>query len=172
MTADSTKPPAAALLDITQGLSERVDLLQEMLDEAQARYEADRAKLEANHKKATESLRAALATYKSMLTLEAGLISRTRAASGTSSVQPDGMRAVLPEIKTPLADYLIQDLGRRGPLNKEDLRIGAEREGYFPGGGGGGRAVHATLVNLVRAKRVKVSVDGLYSVSELEKALL
>ena len=67
-----------------------------------------------------------------------------------------------PNLTLGLADFLIREATKRGPMQKDDLRAAAVLAGYFPEGESGGRAVHTTLLNLVRSGRLGETNDGLY----------
>lgn len=62
-----------------------------------------------------------------------------------------------------LADFLVREPTLKGPMYKEDLRTAATLAGYFPEGETGGRAVHTTLLNLVRSGRLAELYDGRYA---------
>ena len=72
-----------------------------------------------------------------------------------------------PSASTPiesLSSFLIQQTRKIGRISKEDLRISAVKAGYFSVDDGGGRVVHATLLNLVRSGRLQEYDDSTYSV--------
>jgi hypothetical protein len=69
--------------------------------------------------------------------------------------------------KPPLADFLCTALAERGAKSKDQFRELAQAAGYFAEGEGG-RAIHATLVNLVRSGRVH-EVDGAFAVPEIRR---
>src|SRR5258707_1357307 len=66
--ADSpAQPDDLDYRDIRDGLRERIRLLQSIVDDAQAKYEAEKAKREIEHKKNIEGLKGTLTNYKNML---------------------------------------------------------------------------------------------------------
>jgi hypothetical protein len=70
-----------------------------------------------------------------------------------------------PERKSPdkpVADF-IMDIIARAPSTKDEIKDYAAAARYFTVGDSPGRIIHATLVNLVRAGRVKALRDGRYA---------
>jgi len=173
MVDPTAQPDDLDYRDIREGLRDRIALLQGILDDTQAKFEAERAKRELEHKKTVDGLKGTLTNYRNMLELEESFV-RTMTKQG-SKVGPDQTHAVQgalsPARKPPLGDFLISELARHPMLNKEGLRLAAEIAGYFPPNGGG-RVIHATIMNLIRAQRVAVDADGKYTARESEKAFL
>ncbi|MFH6781495.1 MULTISPECIES: hypothetical protein [Methylobacterium] len=71
-----------------------------------------------------------------------------------------------PTLTMGLADFLLNETRKKEMASKDDLRSAAALAGYFPNGESGGRAVHTTLLNLVRAGRLAEAADGLYYAPE------
>ena len=63
----------------------------------------------------------------------------------------------------PLADFLIRKLGESGAMNLDDLSHFAIREGYFAEGDNPDRAVHATLMNVVKAGFIRQLPNGTFA---------
>ena len=68
----------------------------------------------------------------------------------------------LPQV--PLQDFIIQETAKRGIASKEDLRLAATQANYFPDGETGGRQIHTTVLNLVRANRLMEVQEGRFGV--------
>jgi hypothetical protein len=152
--------------DIRDDLRERVKAMDEIIARQQADYEKERDEAEKAFKIKIERLRHALMNYKRMLDLEESIAKmQTKADDG-------GGEAKFPKPKLALADYLCATLADRGAMSKDDLLSTARGAGYYAEGEGG-RALHATMVNLVRGNRVIVNDRGLYEVAKVtENALL
>ena len=75
-----------------------------------------------------------------------------------------------PAVKPPsvaLGDYILAAL-RDKPQTKEDLRLRADQSGYE----GAGRAVHATLMNMVQSGRLRQNSDGTYELAKPESLVV
>lgn len=160
---DSELP--VVLRDIRGDLKQRLLMLDQLIAKQQRDFEKQREDLEKDNKIKVEHIKSMYAGIQRLLDIEEKMASKAMEnASGRPSFEP-----VQP--KTPLADFLCLSLAEDGPRSKDDLREVAQKAGYF-GAGEGGRAIHATLVNLVRANRVVVRDDGQFEAAKLEKALL
>lgn len=87
-----------------------------------------------------------------------------KAVSGLLSIEmrKHGEQPAIRAPHLPLADFLIQEAAKRGISSKEDLRLAAVQASYFSNGEGGGRQVHTTLLNLVKANKIKELSEGRY----------
>lgn len=99
-----------------------------------------------------------------MLDLEEGL-----AARGVSGNGGPQLTVSMPEPKVPLGDFLCMEMAEKGAKTKDQLRALAQAAHYFTKGESGGRAIHATLVNLMKKGRVGEISEGLYGVPVPEK---
>lgn len=62
-----------------------------------------------------------------------------------------------PPTQAPLPDFIVESLSR-GKMDKDDLRHFAETKGIAVDG----RSLHATLINLIRAGKIKEVEEGFY----------
>lgn len=172
MTVTIRNPDGDAFRDIRDDLRTRVKKLEAMLEATQAKFVAAQEKALAEHKRETDAFKAAIAGYRRMLDLE-----ETFAKNDVLDPQnkigprPEGVKIAVPQLQLPLADFICAELSERPSTNKEGLREAAEQAGYFTAGGGG-RAIHATVINLLRTKRISVDINGKYSVVKRENVFL
>ena len=173
MSADSNHD--FDLKDIRAGLRERITLFEEMMSDEQAEFAAEQEKLVTAHKQKIDNYKVTIANYKRMLEIEEGFAKHIEAKAKVGPKQPNtaGTEAkmLIPQALVPLGDFFCAELAQRGNMTKEGLRQLAFDAGYFPTSEGG-RATHATLVNLIRAQRVVAVKDGFYAAPEREKELL
>jgi hypothetical protein len=139
--------------DIREDLLERIKATEtEMVSDAQL-FQHEVKQLEIAFRRRAEEKQGILNGLRRLLDSE----QRAFAAGGDDRVQPNALsNLVRPNM--PLADFLLQEMAERGPKSKEELRDAAQEAGYFKPGDGG-RAVHATVVNLLRVGRAIV-LDG------------
>jgi hypothetical protein len=129
------------LRDIRDDLRMRLLLVSQKIEAENVRFEAQQQALVHAFKGKIEALKVEAAGLNRLLEVENQRLGEqaTSAAAATKPSLPDFMSTVLHE---------------RGPKSKEELREMAQQAGYFANSDGGGRAIHATLVNMMRAGRV------------------
>jgi len=147
--------------DILEDLSERLRSVAARYADEIADYSEARNALEAKHKETIAALNAEQHALEQLIRLES-------ARSGQAAP------AALPPARPKLAllDFLLTKAHADGPLTKEELRRHAELAGYFGDEGTGGRKLHATLMNLVSARRLHRLPDGRYAFPERPRATL
>lgn len=69
----------------------------------------------------------------------------------------------------PVSDFFVEVIKER-PRTKDELRELAQAKGYFAESDSPGRAVHLTLVNMVRAGRIREKENGKYREAAKESA--
>lgn len=168
------------LRDIRTDLRTRIAAFEKLMADKQARFATKQEEAAAVHKREMDALKKAVTTYQVMLDIEDSFVevkaqrAPGQAAPGQSEPKTLNFTMPMPASRQPLAEFFISEIGTRGPLTKEELRQAAQSAGYFGDGDGGGRATHATLVNIQRNNRV-VLEDGKFAVfdskRELEKLL-
>jgi hypothetical protein len=137
--------------DIRKDLQERISATEaEMVAEARA-FQREVEVLQAKFRIKADEKQAFLNGLRRLLDNEERAF-----ANGGSGSNPV---ADLVRPNMPLADFILQEMAERGPKTKEELRDAAQLAGYFRPGDGG-RAVHATIVNLTRVGRAIVLDDG------------
>lgn len=172
--SDSVKHSPTGFNDIRDGLRERITLLEDMASDEQAKFTAEQDKIIAAYKQKMDSYRSTIASYKRLLELEEGFVKHADEISAKIGPKQVGVvetKMPIPPALPPLGDFFCAELIQRGNLSKEQLRQLAFDAGYFPTSEGG-RATHATLVNLTRAGRVMALKDNVFSAREREKAFL
>lgn len=70
-----------------------------------------------------------------------------------------------------LADFILQRLNEMGPMSKEGLVDLVLHEGLFGDVDSADRAVHATLVNIIRSEHLRQLHDGTFVPNTLPQAL-
>lgn len=161
--------------DIRDEVRKRIDLLEKMVAEEQSSFAAKQEKLLAAHKAAMDGYKRTLANYRDMLILEESFAKNILKAQDAIGPQMEGgakVQITIPQARLSLADYLIGEIEKRGPLGKEQLRLSALMAGYFEHGDTGGRAVHATLMNFLRNKRLTVGINGEYAIPANREACM
>lgn len=137
--------------DIRSDLKERLSAIDERMSELVREYNRDKENLDrayAEQEKFLEQERTAAAAMLAVEQKRYGEDPPNNAGSVTSNVQ--------------LSDFLINQIKARPGIPKEELRKLAEENGYFAEGEAGGRSIHTTLMNLVRAKRITAVGDNHY----------
>lgn len=84
------------------------------------------------------------------------------------------MANVLP-LQTPpqisLADFILQRLSEIGPMSKNDLVNLVLKEGLFDDVESADRAVHTTLVNIIRSEHLRQLHDGTFVPNTVPQAI-
>lgn len=155
--------------DIRADLKARIESLEEMSKLEQRQFEEKQEKAAAEHRKSMDSFKIALTNYRSMLALEEALAGHrmfqdeAKPPGGIGPVQEE-FKIAMPTTRIALSDFLLGQIETKGPMSKEALRKAASDAGYFDVGDSGGRAVHATLFNFIRNKRLTVGLSGEYAI--------
>jgi len=169
---DSLKE-ASGLSDIRSGLRQRITLLEDMVSDEQTRFNAEQEKAIATHKQTVDNYKSTISSYKRLLDLEEGFAKHAEELNAKVGPKQEGAAAAesklpIPPAQMPLADFFCTKLGQLGAIDKATLRGLAHQAGYF-GEDEGGRATHATLVNLVRTGRIFVGDQGLYELAGVKQ---
>ena len=139
--------------DIRSDLKERLSAIDERMSELVREYNRDKENLDrvfAEREKFLEQERAAAAAMLAVEQKRYGEEPSNNEGLATSNIQ--------------LSDFLINQIRARPGIPKEELRKLAEANGYFSEGEAGGRSIHTTLMNLVRAKRITAVGDNHYRI--------
>lgn len=172
MTVSIPNPAQAMreLRDIRSDLRERIAAIEALLKDEIERFQRQQEKASAEHKRQTDAFTDALRGYQRMLDLEETLADANVIGSN-NKVGPMPAEIKMPASRLPLADFLVVQLTENGPMSKDELRLAAKNAGYFPESDGG-RAVHATLINIARNNRVCVDATGKYTANTLQGAFM
>src|ERR1044071_3652252 len=174
MSTESKNPRGLPIRDIRDDLQQRIAMCEEAITSHERAFERQQAELQAAHKLRVENLKTALVNYRRLLTMEEvfqtpaaipAVSTATETFTATATATAATTTAVAP--KHPLADFLYEEIAQKGPKTKDELREIAYAAGYYPQGEGG-RAIHATIVNLVRGGRA-VERDGRYVAASIKQ---
>lgn len=161
MTTESPNARGLPIRDIRADLQQRISMCEDAIVTQQKAYERRQAELLTDHRAKTENLKAAMANYRRLLAMEEVFQTPSDQSVATTATATTAKAASsTADAKTPLVDRYYEELTHKGPKTKDELREIAHAEGYFPPGEGG-RAIHATIVNLVRGGRA-IEQDGRY----------
>ena len=155
--AEEPAKDSPKLRDIREDLRARVLLIEKDIESETAIFNRQQKELVDAFRTKIEDAKIALAGYRRLLDLE-----NRRVHDMTGQPEQPEQPATA---KAPLVDFLCAAMADRGAKSKDELRDLAQAAGYF-GPGDGGRAIHATMVNLVRGGRVRELSDGKFMVQQ------
>jgi hypothetical protein len=138
------------LRDIRPDLKERLGLIGAQTQAEHVEYERDLKSLQDRHNSRLQELKADWDSINNLL------ISENKRHGGSADQPTESAGAAAPTM--PLDDYLVERVREHGVRSKADLKADAEAKGYAPRGEGG-RKVHFTLLNILRARRL-VQAEG------------
>ncbi len=138
--------------DIRPDLRERIAEAERRAAECSLAFDKARAKLEGDHQSEMAGIKRELDALRSLIVIE--------------SERTGGHEQPLQK-SAELADYLVTLIFQNGPTYKNELKYLAEKAGYFEPGGGG-RAVHLTLHNLVQHRKLVKLDDERYDLSPVQ----
>ena len=138
--------------DIRDDLRERLRKLEGDYIDEMARFQEENANLLARHRHNISEIDGKRDAVRRLLEIE-----------DRNENEPAAEKALRnpPVERIPLMDFLTLKIEEEGLLSKEDLRAEAKIAGYFQEIDG--RAFHTTLVNMVRANRVRIGPDNCYA---------
>jgi hypothetical protein len=138
--------------DIHGDLQDRANLIEEQMNAAHAQFEQRLAQLKSERDARVEELKGELGAVGKLMDAE-----QRRFASPSR----------VPTLPEPLGDFLIRKLSENGPMSGDDLRLWTPQEGYFADPESAARAVQVTLVNGIRAGRIRQLPDGTFAPATL-----
>ncbi|GKQ49946.1 hypothetical protein [Bradyrhizobium sp. Ce-3] len=141
------------LRDITGDLEQRLAMIGEQRKAERTHYESERKALEATHEAKMAELRLEWDGINRALQLELRRLGRTADSAPAASAPAPAMS---------LDDFFVATVEKLGAASKNNLRDEAAHAGYFPQGEGG-RATHATLMNIVRSGRIRQVDSDVYA---------
>lgn len=118
---------------------------------------------------AAKKNRAGIQSELEELDAEANLLSRLLEMEDARARTGSALKALKIVPVLPIADFFVEVIKER-PRTKDELRELAQAKGYFAESDSPGRAVHLTLVNMVRAGRIREREDGKYREAEKKSA--
>jgi hypothetical protein len=145
----------AEFRDVREDLTARLDALDGRLHARQAQAERDKKAIDDKLREDTAAINAERAVVKSMLEIE------NRRFGEPTPAAP----------KAPLDDFIVDTVKNYGPKEKEELAEMATKAGYFRDGKSPGRAVHLTLVNVLKGRRVVMVGPNKYAAPQTDLSL-
>jgi len=139
--------------DIRADLQERVKLLDEQINAAQAQFDKYLEQIKSEHETRLKDLKAELEAVNHLLGIEHR---RHGGAAPPAKTQAEAQRSAPPQ---PLADFLVRKLAEHGPMPQDKLRVLAIQEGYFPDGDAE-RGVPAVLLHVVKSGLIRQLPNG------------
>jgi hypothetical protein len=140
--------------DIRSDLQERVKLLDEQIQSAQAQFDKYLEQIKDEHDERLKDLKAELEAVNHLLGIEHR---RHNGAAPAPKPQAEPQKSAPPQ---PLADFLVRKLSEVGSLSKDKLHLLAVQEGYFPDGDGAERGVLAVLMHVVKSGHIRQLPNG------------
>ena len=138
--------------DIRNDIKERLDEATARRTKIVAEFEQQQQALVMRRTSALSGLEREIATLQNLFDIESRRMGPTVTGPGVPAHQPT----------LPLADFIVNTTIQTGPRTKDELRALAERAGYFPEGIGG-RTIHATTMNLLRANKLAEDEHGRFA---------
>jgi hypothetical protein len=136
--------------DIRSDLQERVRLIEDQISTSYAQFEKMIEQLQSEREARVSELKAELSVLGKLMEVE-----HRRMANVLPLQTP-----AAPEVS--LADFILQRLGEMGPMSKDDLVNLTLKERLFDDGESADRAVHTTLVNIIRSEHLGQLHDGTF----------
>ena len=135
-----------SMRDIRGDLQERATIFEQQINAAQNQFEKLLEQLKGEHESRLSDLNAEL-----------------DAVNRVMKIEHRRLRSAESEPQQPLADFLVRKLGEVGPMSTQDLCRLAVHEGYFADSSSAGEAVHAVLVDVVKAGQIKQLANARYA---------
>jgi hypothetical protein len=136
--------------DIRNDLQERVRLIEDQISSSYAQFEKMIEQLQSEREARVSELKSELSALGKLMEVE-----HRRMANVLPLQTP-----AAPEVS--LADFILQRLGEMGPMSKDDLVDLTLKERLFDDGESADRAVHTTLVNIIRSEHLRQLHDGTF----------
>jgi hypothetical protein len=152
--------------DIRNDLQDRVKFIEEQINAASVHFEKMIEQLQGERDGRVTELKAELLAIGKLLEAE----QRRMSGAQLRPVAPQPPQlSQAPQLS--LADFLVRKLSETGPLSKDDLRSLAVKEGYFADTESAARAMHATLMDILRSERIRQLPDGAFAPPTLTQAI-
>lgn len=135
--------------DIRNDLQERARFIEDEIGAIQAHFD-----------KMVEQLKAERDARLGELKAEFTALGKLMEAEHRRMADAMPLQAPQPQPQISLPDFILQSLTEIGPMSKEGLVNLALREGLFADVESADRAVHATLVNIIRSEHLRQQHDG------------
>lgn len=145
--------------DIRNDLQERARLIEDQLNTAYAHFEKMVEQLKNEHDGRVAELKMEFAALGKLMEAEHRRMANVLPLQTQAAPQPS------------LADFILQRLGEMGPMSKDDLVNLSLKEGLFDDRDGADRALHATLVTIIRSEHLLQLHDGTFVPNTVPQAI-
>jgi hypothetical protein len=145
--------------DIRSDLQERARLIEDQISAAYAHFEKMIEQLQSEREGRVSELKSELTALGKLMEAE------HRRMANVLPLQPPAA----PQIS--LADFILQRLSEIGPMSKDDLVNLSLKEGLFDDGESADRAVHTTLVSIIRSEHLRQLHDGTFVPNTVPQAI-
>lgn len=140
--------------DIRNDLQERAKIIEDEIGNIQVQFDKMVEQLKAERDSRVSELRAEFGALGKLMEAE----HRRMAEGFPLQSQP----APQPQSQVSLPDFIMQRLNEIGPMSKDALVNLALREGLFSDFESADRAVHGTLINIIRSEHLRQLHDGTF----------
>jgi hypothetical protein len=145
--------------DIRNDLQERVRLIEDQISSSYAQFEKMIEQLQSEREARVSELKAELSALGKLMEVE------HRRMANVLPLQAPAATEV------SLADFILQRLSENGPMSKDDLVDLTLKERLFDDGESADRAVHTTLVNIIRSEHLRQLHDGTFVPNTVPQAI-
>lgn len=145
--------------DIRNDLQERVRLIEDQISSSYAQFEKMIEQLQSEREARVSELKAELSALGKLMEVE------HRRMANVLPLQAPAATEV------SLADFILQRLSENGPMSKDDLVDLTLKERLFDDGESADRAVHTTLVNIIRSEHLLQLHDGTFVPNTVPQAI-
>jgi hypothetical protein len=145
--------------DIRNDLQERVRLIEDQISSSYAQFEKMIEQLQSEREARVSELKAELSALGKLMEVE------HRRMANVLPLQAPAATEV------SLADFILQRLSENGPMSKDGLVDLTLKERLFDDGESADRAVHTTLVNIIRSEHLRQLHDGTFVPNTVPQAI-
>lgn len=145
--------------DIRNDLQDRVRLIEDQISSSYAQFEKMIEQLQSEREARVSELKAELSALGKLMEVE------HRRMANVLPLQAPAATEV------SLADFILQRLSENGPMSKDDLVDLTLKERLFDDGESADRAVHTTLVNIIRSEHLRQLHDGTFVPNTVPQAI-
>jgi hypothetical protein len=145
--------------DIRNDLQERVRLIEDQISSSYAQFEKMIEQLQSEREARVSELQAELSALGKLMEVE------HRRMANVLPLQAPAATEV------SLADFILQRLSENGPMSKDGLVDLTLKERLFDDGESADRAVHTTLVNIIRSEHLRQLHDGTFVPNTVPQAI-
>jgi hypothetical protein len=145
--------------DIRNDLQERVRLIEDQISNSYAQFEKMIEQLQSEREARVSELKAELSALGKLMEVEHRRMANVLPLQGPAATE------------VSLADFILQRLSENGPMSKDGLVDLTLKERLFDDGESADRAVHTTLVNIIRSEHLRQLHDGTFVPNTVPQAI-